>query len=261
MASKNTDLCQANSWGQFESLLLKHVPPQIPTASPVSPVPPVPFSFLSPLRLDDTISHLPAADYHLYGTHPMCRSSDLILCSECGQPVPPSSLSRHFDNSHSSPPQSPGIEVLELMKPPVCLPLQPSYKLNSNPPERQKIKKKKSTRPKEPAPLSPPVPLSSLKQETVLRPSKRFPSFLADSSQSQKSAKLDLQTKNQSFSFYSPSLPPALPFRHLPPLPGPLVFSPASSGPRLSPSGLLLTNRSADRMHFALSQVFTDSVV
>lgn len=252
-STSKPDLGLASSWRQFESLLLKQLPPQLPAPSPISPGP---FSFLTPLRVDDTLSHLPAGDFHMYSAHPLCRSSDLVLCSECGQPVPPYSLSRHFDYSHSSPPPSPHADsALSLIKP--ALPLQPSYKLNSNPPDRHKIKKKKSSRPKESAPLSPPLPLSALKQEGGLRPSKRFPSFLADCSQPHKSAKSDLQSKNSSFSFYTPSLPPALSFRHLPPLPEPLVFSPAPSAPRLTPSGYLLTNRSGDRMHFALSQVFS----
>ena len=247
------DLALASSWRQFEALLHKQLPPQLPTSSPNSPGP---FSFLSSLRVDDTLSHLPAGDFHMYSAHPLSRSSDLVLCSECGQPVPPYNLSRHFDYSHSSPPPSPRVDaVLSLDKP--ALPLQPSYKLNSNPPDRHKISKKKSSRPKEPVPLLSPAPLSSLKQEGGLRPSKRFPSFLADSSQPHKSTKLDLQSKNPSFSFYTPSLPPALSIRHLPSLPEPLVFSPAPSAPRMTPSGYLLTNRAGDMMHFALSQVFS----
>ena len=240
------DLTTASSWRQFETLLSIHAPPVPPSPSPLSPR--SPFSFLSPLRLDETCSHLPSADFHLYGPTPISRSNPLVLCAQCGQPVPPHALARHFDHSHATPPPSP-----LLLRPdttiPLCLPLQPSHKLNnpSHPPERHRSKHSKQ---KVSRPQGSPVPLQV--------PSKRFSPFLSDPLH--KAPRIDSipqNHKNQSFSFYAPSLPPALPFKHLPILPRPLAFSPACSRHRLVPSSLLLSDRSADRMHYALSKVLT----
>ena len=248
------DLTAASSWRNFETLLLTHAPPVAPCPSPASPR--SPFSFLSPARQDDTISHLPSADFHLYGANPISRYNPLVLCAQCGQPVPPHALARHFDHSHATPPPSPEPLRQDTAPPPVplCLPLQPSHKLNNPAPDRHKTKhsKQKPARPR----------VSPVPQHEGLAVSKRFPSFLSDSPLPLKAPRLDpiQQThKNPSFSFYTPSLPPALPFKHLPLLPRLLAFGPLSSGPRLTPSGLLLTDRSADRMHYALSQLLAPS--